>query len=101
MLVAAEAREAKLVAAEEALARRQKELERGAGARLAEAEGAVRRIQAEAEHQLALERSRGEEVARLRAAAEQRVLTAEAAAAALEVRVAALVPGGGGWRSQP
>ena len=48
MLLSAEAREAKLVAAEEALLGRKQELERQAAARLAEAEAAVRRLQVSA-----------------------------------------------------
>ena len=42
-------------------------------------------VQVECEHQLALERSHREELVRQKAAAEQRTLTVEAAAAALEV----------------
>jgi hypothetical protein len=45
VLLGAEAREAKLVAAEEALLTRRQDLERQAAARLAEAEAAVRRLQ--------------------------------------------------------
>ena len=58
MLSSAEARERRILAAEEALLRRRKELEREAGSRLAEAEAAVRRLQVECEHQLDIERDR-------------------------------------------
>ena len=58
------AREARLVAAEEAVASRRGELERSAATRVGEAEAAVRRLQAECEHQLELERHRNEELGR-------------------------------------
>ncbi len=45
VLAAAEEREARLVAAEEGLSRRKRELEREHAARMAEAEAAVRRLQ--------------------------------------------------------
>lgn len=58
MLSSAEARERRIVAAEEALLRRRKELEREHAGRMAEAEAAVRRLQVECEHQLDIERDR-------------------------------------------
>lgn len=79
------AREAKLVAAEEAAASRRGELERAAATRISEAEAAVRRLQVECEHQLDLERHRNEELARAKAAAEERLRAAEARADAVEV----------------
>jgi hypothetical protein len=79
VLAAAEEREARLVAADEALARRRTDLERDHAARMAEAEAAVRRLQVECEHQLSIERDRGAEAGRLRAAAEARAAAAEAA----------------------
>lgn len=45
VLTAAEEREARLIAADEALARRRADLEREHAARIAEAEAAVRRLQ--------------------------------------------------------
>mmetsp|Transcript_6040 Transcript_6040/g.10906 ORF Transcript_6040/g.10906 Transcript_6040/m.10906 type:complete len:278 (-) Transcript_6040:212-1045(-) len=78
------AREAKLVAAEEALVSRRAELERAAASRISEAEAAVRRLQLECEHQLDLERHRSEELARGNAALEAKLRTAENRADAVE-----------------
>lgn len=58
VLAAAEERERKLLGAEEGMARRRRDMEREHGARMAEAEAAVRRLQVECEHQLEMERDR-------------------------------------------
>eukprot|EP00951_Prasinocladus_malaysianus_P037886 scaffold410605_cov43-Prasinocladus_malaysianus.AAC.1 len=79
------AREAKLVAAEEAVASRRTELERAAASRVSEAEAAVRRLQVECEHQLDLERHRNEELARAKLATEDKLRAAENRADAIEL----------------
>ena len=84
VLAAAEERERKVVAAEEAVVRRRRELEREHAGRVAEAEAAVRRLQAECQHQLELEAQRREGLAAATAAAEQRAAAAEARAAGAE-----------------
>ncbi|KAL4437320.1 hypothetical protein ABPG75_004459 [Micractinium tetrahymenae] len=84
VLAAAEQREQRLVAAEEAVARRRRELEREHAGRVAEAEAAVRRLQSECQHQLELEAQRREAQAKDKAAAEARAAAAEGRAAASE-----------------
>ncbi|EFJ47447.1 hypothetical protein VOLCADRAFT_117862 [Volvox carteri f. nagariensis] len=76
-LAAAEARERRILAAEEALLRRRKELEREHAARMVEAEAAVRRLQVECEHQLDIERDRNTELVRRVAALEERLAASE------------------------
>lgn len=89
VLAAAEDRERKVVAAEEAVARRRRELEREHAGRVAEAEAAVRRLQAECQHQLELEQQRRDALAQQKAVAEQRAAAAEAKAAAAEAALQA------------
>lgn len=76
-LAAAEARERRILAAEEVLLRRRKELEREHSARMAEAEAAVRRLQVECEHQLDIERDRNTELVRRVAALEERLAASD------------------------
>lgn len=54
----AEARERRIVSAEEALLRRRRDMEGEHTARMSEAEAAVRRLQVECGHQLEIERDR-------------------------------------------
>lgn len=70
VLTAAEERERRLATAEEAGARQRRELQHEQSTAVAEAQAAVRRLQAECEHQLGLERGRGTELARQRKAAQ-------------------------------
>ncbi|KAG2432446.1 hypothetical protein HXX76_008792 [Chlamydomonas incerta] len=84
VLSSAEARERRILAAEEALLRRRKELEREAGSRLAEAEAAVRRLQVECEHQLDIERDRNAELVRRVAMLEERLAASDARCLAVE-----------------
>ncbi|GIL42344.1 hypothetical protein Vafri_350 [Volvox africanus] len=76
-LAAAEGRERRILVAEEALLRRRKELEREHGARMVEAEAAVRRLQVECEHQLDIEKDRNAELVRRVAALEERLGASE------------------------
>ena len=84
LLAAVEERERRVVSAEEALSRRRQQMEREHGLRLSDAEAAVRRLQAEFEHQLDLERGRNLEVVRQRSDAEARAKEAERRGAAVE-----------------
>ncbi|GFR45270.1 hypothetical protein Agub_g6376 [Astrephomene gubernaculifera] len=84
VLAAAEGRERRIVAAEEALLRRRKELEREHAARMVEAEAAVRRLQVECEHQLDIEKDRNAELVRRVAMLEERLAASEARCLAVE-----------------
>lgn len=84
VLAAAEERERRVVAAEEALARRRKDLDREHQARLQEAEAAVRRLQADFEHSVGLERERCAELGRQKQDLERRLVEAQARADAVE-----------------
>jgi len=84
VLAAAEEQEAKLVTADEQLARRRTDMEREHAARMAEAESAVRRLRAECEHQLAIERARSAEVVRQKGLVEERLGAAEGRVVELE-----------------
>lgn len=73
LLASLEDRERKVVSAEAALAADREMDRRELQQRLAEAQGAVRKLQGECEHQLAMERDRTAEAARQRDAAEARL----------------------------
>ena len=88
LLAAVEERERRVVQAEEAAARRRAQMEREHAGRLGDAEAAVRRLQAEFEHQLELERGRNLEVVRQRGDAEARAREAERRGAAVEAAFA-------------
>ena len=86
VLTAVEERERRLATTEEAGARQRRELQHEQSTAVAEAQAAVRRLQAECEHQLGLERGRGTELARQRQAAQ-------------DAQVCATEPGGLWWPS--
>lgn len=73
MLSSVEDRERKVLGAEQALASDRELDKRELAQRLGEAQAAVRKLQAECEHQLAMERDRTAEAARQRDAAEGRL----------------------------
>ncbi|GAQ88750.1 hypothetical protein KFL_004560110 [Klebsormidium nitens] len=77
-------REKKLLAAEEAASTRREALERDHAHRTADAKAAIKRLKEECEHQLQLERSRYEELARQKKGLEERLSATEAARARLE-----------------
>ncbi|PNH10303.1 Centrosomal protein [Tetrabaena socialis] len=83
-LSTAEGRERRILAAEEALLRRRKELEREYSGRMTEAEAAVRRLQVECEHQLDIERDRNAELVRRVAMLEERLGASDARCLSVE-----------------
>lgn len=84
ILSATEEREKQVVALEEELARRRRDLEHEHSSRLAEAEATVRRLQADFEHQVKLERQLNTDLQRQHEQLTQAKATARAECAAIE-----------------